>query len=225
MEGTQKVILFWSGGKKSALSYHLLKSNPDYQVLSSFSLIDKETNSIRHHGVPETILSKQAELSKMPLHRLYISKEWDELAILDYLGPTILKYKKLGVTALAIAGEEGIPHILGAKNLRSLANALGLSLLNPLKNMDSKDLVKMFSKNHKAIVTSIDYNLLDGAHLNKEFNQAYTETLPKEVDPFSMKGEFHTFVTFSPYFPIRVPFSKAIVKREGPFELTLLRDP
>jgi hypothetical protein len=66
---------------------------------------------------------------------------------------------------------------------------------------------------------------MDNSFLAKEYNQEWIGRLPDHIDGFGIHDEFHTFATYSPYFKMRIPYSKAIAIEQGPYSLTLLKEP
>lgn len=78
---------------------------------------------------------------------------------------------------------------------------------------------------HKALVTSIMTDKLDYSFLAVEFDHAWLDRLPKDVDPAGENGEFHTFVTYGPNFKTRVAFSKAIASTDGPYLVSSVKEP
>ena len=64
----EKVLLFWSGGKKSALALEYLNKNPEIEVVGLLSLFNRETNRIAFHGIPDSLISERAKLLKLPVH-------------------------------------------------------------------------------------------------------------------------------------------------------------
>ena len=60
----EKVLVFWSGGKKAALALNFLVNNPEFEIVGLLSVFDRETNRIPLHGIPDSLIIEQAKLLK-----------------------------------------------------------------------------------------------------------------------------------------------------------------
>ena len=69
-----KVILSWSGGKDAALALHELQTGEQYEVSALLTVVTEEYDRISMHGVPRTLLERQADSLGLPLETIFISK-------------------------------------------------------------------------------------------------------------------------------------------------------
>jgi diphthamide synthase (EF-2-diphthine--ammonia ligase) len=197
----EKVLLFWSGGKDSALAYHYLKQNNDYEVVGLVTTFDREKNSVPFHGIPDSLIIDQAKMLNLPLQRIFLP-EISTVAFGDINQTEIRKFRE------------------------SMLIPLKMKALFPLWGKKSMDLSREFlNTGHKALVTSIYTSKLDNTFLAVEFDHSWLDRLPPQIDPAGENGEFHTFVTFSPHFKMRVAFSKAIASNEGPYLISSVKEP
>lgn len=219
----EKVILFWSGGKDSALTLYKLKKELNYDVVCILTTLNEETNHVPFHGLPDKMLVEQSKMLDIPLQRVYLSES-----------PTNEEYKKEVGKILAMFAKKGIRKVafgdINQKEIRAFKDQflaeLEMEGIYPLWGLDTLQVAKEFmSTGHKAIVTSVLLDALDGSYLAKEFNVNFIESLPSNVDPSGENGEFHTFCIYGPYFKMRVPFSKAIAIDEGPYLVSLIKEP
>jgi uncharacterized protein (TIGR00290 family) len=219
----QKILLFWSGGKDSALALHYLKQDPNIQVVGLVSTIEQENGAIRFHGVKDTLIKTQAEMLNLPLQRIFIPKDCSNLVyektLLQFLG----RFQKAGIEALAF----GDIHQTEIRQYREeLFNKIQMNCLFPLWQKNKDELLKTYFENgYKSIVTSIQKEKVDLKWLGKEFNQEFLDQLPSEVDPLGENGEYHTFLYFGPGFKMRVPFFKAVLGEDGPYHFIRLEEP
>ena len=70
----EPVILYWSGGKDSALALHALQRNPRIQVVGLLSSVNGHHHRVSMHGVRETLLHQQAQSLGLPLHKIRLSE-------------------------------------------------------------------------------------------------------------------------------------------------------
>lgn len=223
MENVEKVLMFWSGGKDSALALYELSQNPNVKVMGLITTLDREKNRVPFHGIPDTLVLEQAKLLKLPLQRIFLTENADDNEYVKEVGQILSMYAKRGITTVAFGD-------INQKAERELKEKmvfdLDMKAVFPLWGMDTKDVVaKFFQTGHKALVTSVIEEKLGYNFLACEFNQEYIDRLPEGIDPAGENGEFHTFVTYGPTFKMRVAFSKAIAVNEGPYIVSLVKEP
>jgi uncharacterized protein (TIGR00290 family) len=220
---TEKVLLFWSGGKDSALALHQLKSNPDYEVVGLVSVFNREKNRIPFHGIPDSLILEQAKLLKLPLQRVFIPDGATDEEYKQSVGSVLALFAKRGIRTIAF----GDIHLEDIRVFREeMLRELEMKAIFPLWKKDTRELMNLFfSTGHKALVTSVMADKLGYEFLACEFNEEYLARLPEGIDPAGENGEFHTFVTFGPTFKMRVAFSKSIAVEEGPYLVSLLKEP
>lgn len=223
MENKEKVLMFWSGGKDSALALYELNQNPSYEVVGLVTTFDRETNRVAFHGIPDTLILEQAKLLKLPLQRIFLSHEATNEEYIKEVSSILSMYAKRGIKTVAF-GDINLRDVRDFKE-KMIFN-LDMKALFPLWEMDTKSVVaKFFQTGHKALVTSVIKEKLGYNFLACEFNQEYLDRLPEGIDHAGENGEFHTFVTFGPTFRMRVAFSKAIAVEEGPYIVSLVKEP
>ena len=223
MENKEKVLMFWSGGKDSALALFELNQNPNYEVIGLITTLDREKNRVPFHGIPDVLILEQAKLLKLPLQRIFLSHNATNEEYIKQVSMILSMYAKRGIKTVAF-GDINLKDVREFKE--KIISDLGMKALFPLWGMETKAVVaKFFQTGHKALVTSVLKEKLGYNHLACEFNQEYLDRLPEGIDHAGENGEFHTFVTFGPTFKMRVAFSKAIAVEEGPYIVSLVKEP
>ncbi len=222
-DAKEKILLFWSGGKDSALALHHLIQEAQYEIVGLVTTFNRDTNTVNFHGIPDSLIIDQAKMLKLPLQRIFLPANCSNTEYIDHVGKILLIFSRRGVHNVAF----GDIHLEDIRKFREeMLVPLEMKAVFPLWGKDSKEVNNEFFKSgHKALVTSILKEKLDPSFLNCEFDQHFVNRLPKEVDPSGENGEFHTFVTFGPSFKMRVPFSKAIAIEEGPYLVSLMKEP
>ena len=222
MENKEKVLLFWSGGKDSALALHELKNNPHYEVVGLVTTFNREKNRVPFHGIPDTLILEQAKLLKLPLQRIFITENADNDEYIKQVTLILSMFAKRGIKTAAF-GDINLQDVRKFKE--DMLAQIDMKAIFPLWGMDTRSVVnKFFETGHKALVSSVLAEKLGYNFLACEFNEDYLNRIPEGIDPAGENGEFHTFVTFGPTFKMRVAFSKSIAVEEGPYLVSLLKE-
>jgi len=223
MSDKEKILLFWSGGKDSALALHYLKKDPRYEVIGLITTINRDTNNVKFHGIPEAILVEQAKMLKLPLQRIFLPGDCSNAEYIDHVGKILSIFGKRGVRKIAF----GDIHLEDVKKFREdMLKPLEMEAVFPLWGKNTKDIFKeLMESGHKALVSAVMTSKLDSSFLNCEYDENYINRLPEGIDPAGENGEFHTFIVYSPHFKMRIPFSKAIAVHEGPYLVMQVKEP
>jgi uncharacterized protein (TIGR00290 family) len=219
----EKILLFWSGGKDSALALHHLKKDPSYEIVGLITTFDREKNTVRFHGIPDTLIIDQSKMLKLPLQRIFLPHECSNEEYTEHVGKILAIFARKGIHTVAFGdiNQEEIK-----KFREEMLIPLEMKAVFPLWGKKTIDVAREFlNTGHKALVTSIMTEKLDNSFLAVEFDHAWLDRLPKDIDPSGEQGEFHTFVTYGPNFKMRVAFSKAIATIEGPYLVSSVKEP
>lgn len=219
----EKVLLFWSGGKDSALAFHYLRKNPQYEIVGLITTFNKDKNTVPFHGIPDSLIIDQAKMLKVPLQRIFLPAECSNEEYIEHVGKILALFSKRGIRSVAFGD---INQVEIRKFREEMLAPLEMKAIFPLWGKKSMDVSREFlDTGHKALVTSIMTEKLDNTFLALEFDHVWLDRLPKDVDPAGENGEFHTFVTYGPDFKMRVAFSKAIASNEGPYLVSSVKEP
>lgn len=223
MQTKKKTILFWSGGKNSALLLHTLKQSQDFEILSLVTVFNRDTNRVDHHGIPDPLIVEQSKMLKLPVQRVYVSPGSTNDEFLSQVSSIVKIFARTNVTHVAFGETKSLTR---RKLYEDLCAHVGLTALFPLWEKSGAELAKSFiGSHHKALVTAINKDVLNANYLAFEYNEEWISKLPEGIDQSGENDEFHTFVTFGPSFKMRVPFSKAIAVDEDNFLVSLLKEP
>lgn len=212
----EKVIVAWSGGKDSALAlYEVLKSG-SYEVLELLTTVTKDYDRISIHGVRRVLLEQQAKALRIPLEEMFITKGASDAEYESELLKTLKRHRDNGVFSV-VFGDIFLEDVKKYRE-RILAKA-GMNGIFPLWKRGTKDLARTFiNLGFKAIITSIDSNVLGKSFAGREYDEQFLSDLPANVDPCGENGEFHSFVYDGPLFCERIGFKKGeIVLRDNRF--------
>jgi uncharacterized protein (TIGR00290 family) len=210
----KRVLLSWSGGKDSAWSLHLLRQQPDVEVVALLTTVNQHFQRVAMHGFRESLLDAQAEAAGLPLWKIPLP--WpcsNEI------------YESLMAAACARAVAEHIDAIafgdLFLEDIRAyrIANLAptGLEPLFPCWQLPTAQLAQdMLAAGLRAHLTCIDPRHLSATFAGREFTAQLLADLPATVDPCGERGEFHTFVSAGPMFSHPIPILPGeTVERDG----------
>lgn len=218
----EKILLFWSGGKNSALALHNL-NNSNFEVVGLVTIFNRDTNRVSYRGAPDVLVIEQAKLVKLPLQRIFVPGNSTEEEQIEQVSNLLKIFAKKNITNVAF-GDSCLEKDRAIKE--KICELAGMKAHFPLWGKSSSELNSLFFEtNHKAIVTAINNEYLNANYLAFEYSPEYVSKLPEGINASGENNEFHTFVTFGPTFKMRVPFSKAIAVDEGTFLVSLLKEP
>jgi len=212
----EKVIVAWSGGKDSALAlYEILKSG-GFDVDKLLTTVTQDYDRISIHGVRRVLLEQQANALGFPLEKMFISKGASDAEYESVLLKVLERQRDNGVSSV-VFGDIFLEDV--RKYREKLLMKVGMNGLFPLWKRDTKKLAQTFiDLGFKAVITSIDSNVLGKDFVGRDYDEKFLSDLPASVDPCGENGEFHSFVYDGPLFHESVLFKKGeIVLRENRF--------
>ena len=212
----KRVALSWSSGKDSAWSLHLLRQDPEIEVVALITTFNEAFDRVAMHAVRRELVELQAKSTGVPLWKVPLpwpcSNEEYEARMRAVCARAIGE----GVRAIAF-GDLFLADIRAYRE-RQLAGT-GLDPLFPVWKIPTGDLaLEMIAAGVRARVSCVDPKKLPPEFAGREFNAAFLSDLPTGVDPCGENGEFHTFVYAGPMFRSPIPVELGeIVERDGFF--------
>ena len=192
----------WSTGKDSAWALHLLRQDPDIDVVGLFCTVNKVFDRVAVHGVRTELLKQQAKSLGLPLYIVDLPYPCNNDEYLSVMAAFMANAKKDDVECLAFGD-------LFLENVRDYRETLlagtGLTPIFPIWGMPTETLSRqMISSGLKAVITCVDSQYLAKDFSGIEYNESFLRDLPKELDPCGENGEFHSFVFDGPMFQERI---------------------
>jgi len=198
----KRILLSWSGGKDSAWALHLLRQQPEYEVVALLTTINERYRRVAIHGFREELLDLQAASIGLPLWKI------------DLPFPcTNADYESRMAAACARAVEEGLYGIafgdLFLEDIRAyrIAKLAGTGLepifpvWTPELGVSTAELARqMIAAGLRAHLTCIDPRVLDAGFAGRTFDADLLADLPATIDPCGERGEFHSFAFAGPMF-------------------------
>lgn len=200
-----KTYFNWSTGKDSALALYYLLKDEIFLVEKLVTTVNSHYNRVTMHGLPVTLLTKQAEAINIPLKIIELPEQ-----------PSMEDYEVIMSNAINTLKQEQFTHsVFGDIFLEDLKqyretnlNKVGISAVFPLWKKDTKQLITSFlDLGFKAIVVCASAKYFSEDFVGKTITKELIENLPENVDPCGENGEFHTFCYDGPLFNSPIPFT------------------
>ena len=223
MAAPKKIVLSWSGGKDSALAFHELARDPDYEVVALLSVVADVADRIAHHRVPMKLIARQADALGVDLWQIRMPPD-----------PSNEEYERRMAESVRRMVDEGVRYCafgdlfledVRAYRERNLAGT-GIAPLFPLWGRETGALARHgIEIGFRAVVVCVDTEQLDGAFAGRAVDAGFLADLPDGVDPCGEMGEFHSFVHDGPPFREPVSFEPGGIVDAGRFALFDLEPP
>lgn len=212
----ERVIVAWSGGKDSALALYEILKTGGFEIAKLLTTITKDYDRISIHGVRRVLLEQQAKALRIPLEEMFITKGASDAEYEGELLKTLNRHRDNGVFSV-VFGDIFLEDV--RKYREQILAKAEINGIFPLWKRDTKKLALKFIKlGFKAVITSIDSNVLGKDFVGREYDEQFLSELPAGVDSCGENGEFHSFVYGGPIFHESVGFKKGeIVLRDNHF--------
>ncbi|HET9832970.1 MAG TPA: hypothetical protein VFP91_14710 [Vicinamibacterales bacterium] len=209
-----KYLVSWSSGKDSAWMVHVLRQQPDIQLVGILTTVNEKYSRVAMHAVREALLEAQADALGLPLWKVPIPSPCPNEV-----------YERAMAAAVSRAVTDGITHMafgdLFLADIRRYREeklaGTGLTPIFPLFGADTAQLAReMIAGGLKARLTCVNPKVLDARFAGREFDASLLEELPPSIDPCGERGEFHSFAYAGPMFARPIPIvSGEVVERDG----------
>jgi uncharacterized protein (TIGR00290 family) len=211
-----RILLSWSSGKDSAWALHVLRQQPDLEVVGLLTTFNEEVDRIAMHAVRRELVEAQVAAAGLPLVPVMLPYPCSNEVYEDRMRTAIAEAKASGLTHIAFGD-------LFLEDIREyrvrLLDGTGVEPLFPIWTTaeDTPDLARqMLNAGLRAVLTCVDPKQLDKGFVGREFNETLLADLPPGVDPCRERGEFHTFCYRCPEFSTEIPVTDGeIVQRDG----------
>jgi uncharacterized protein (TIGR00290 family) len=194
------VVLFWSGGKDSAMAFYEFMINQRYdkhEIKSLLTTFTEGYNRVSGHGVRRSVIEKQIDYIDIDLdfHPNYISKKSNWSEYVSVIENSLSAHKKNKLT-IAASGD-----IFLEKQRMATIKKIGMKGSFPLMFKKTREqAIKSIDLGFKSYIVCVDSTVLDKTYVGKVYDRDFIEQLPRGVDPCGENGEFHTLVFDGPIF-------------------------
>jgi uncharacterized protein (TIGR00290 family) len=198
----KRILLSWSGGKDSAWALHLLRQNPEYEVVALLTTLNEKFRRVAIHGFREELLDRQAASIGLPLWKVDLPFPCSNADYESRMAQVCARASAEGLYGIAF-GDLFLEDIR-AYRIDKLAGT-GLEPIFPVwcpsLGVSTAELARqMIAGGLRAHLTCIDPRHLDRSFAGRTFDAQLLADLPPEVDPCGERGEFHSFAFAGPIF-------------------------
>jgi uncharacterized protein (TIGR00290 family) len=210
----KRVLLSWSSGKDSAWTLHVLRQDPDVEVVGLLTTLNEEYDRVAMHSTRLSLLQAQAAATGLPMRTVSLPWPCSNQIYEKRLGAACAQAVRDGVDAIAF-GDLFLAD-LRAYREKNLAPT-GLEPLFPLWGRPTDALAReMVAGGLRARLTAVDPIRLPARFAGREFDAELLDALPKDVDACGEHGEYHTCVYAGPVFSHALTLTEGeMVARDG----------
>jgi uncharacterized protein (TIGR00290 family) len=225
---TKRILLSWSGGKDSAWALHLLRQQPQYEVVALLTTLNEQFRRVAIHGYREELLDQQAAAAGLPLWKVDLPFPCSNADYESRMAAVCARAAAEGLYGIAF-GDLFLEDIR-AYRIARLAGT-GLEPIFPVwcpdLGVSTTELARqMIAAGLCAHLTCVDPRALNPSFAGRTFDADLLRDLPASVDPCGERGEFHTFAFAGPMFSRTVPVIPAqTVERDNFIYAELLPAP
>ena len=183
--------------------------------------ITEDYDRVSIHGVPRTLIERQARSLGLPIEEVFISRESSNEEYESKMRAALTKFKENGVSSM-IFGDIFLEWIREYRE--NNLSKVGMKGIYPIWGRDTLELTRSFiALGFRAITTCIDSKFLDNRFIGKIIDEQFLTDLPPGVDPAGENGEFHSFVFDGPVFKERIDYAPGgIVPRNSYYFVDLI---
>jgi diphthamide synthase (EF-2-diphthine--ammonia ligase) len=149
-----QTLLSWSSGKDSAWALHLLRQQPDVDVVGLVTTVNAAFDRVAMHGVRRTLVEAQAEAAGLPLHVLAIPHPCPNAEYERVMGEFVARQVAKGIQGMAF-GDLFLEDIRRYREAK--LTGTGLTPLFPLWGIETTGLARtMIDGGLEAYLACID---------------------------------------------------------------------
>ena len=210
----KNTLLSWSSGKDSAWTLHVLQQQQDIEVVGLFCTYNEKFERGAMHGVRTALIMQQAENIGLPLELVPIPDPCSDSDYKKIMADFVAGAKSREIDTIAF-GDLYLEWIRDYRK-KNLAET-GIEAIFPLWGIETRKLsAEMVESGLRAKITTVDPKYLSADFSGHDYDMAFLEQIPDNVDPCGENGEFHSFVYDGPMFMNKVNITVGeTVTRDG----------
>ena len=207
----KRVLLSWSSGKDSAWALHVLRQDPDVELVGLLTTFNETANRVAMHAVRREIVDAQAKAAGLPLWPVHIPSPCPNEIYEERMSAAMDDARAKGVTHVAF-GDLFLEDVRRYREERLAPTGIGA--IFPLWGRPTPELAReMIDGGLRATITCVDPKQLDRSFAGRQFEEA---SFPTGVDPCGERGEFHSCATAGPMFSAPIATETGdVVERDG----------
>ena len=210
----KRVLLSWSSGKDSAWTLHILRQQPDIELVGLLTTLNSEFQRVAMHGTRRSVLEAQSAAASLPLWVVPLPWPCPNEIYEQLMAEVCQRAVAEHIDAVAF-GDLFLPDVRAYREKQ--LEPTGLEPLFPLWQIPTDELARtMISGGLRAKLACIDTNQLPASFAGREFDASLLEDFPAQTDRCGERGEFHTCVYAGPMFKAPLNLQPGeVVNREG----------
>ncbi|MGA9668338.1 MAG: hypothetical protein WBQ94_03975 [Terracidiphilus sp.] len=210
----KRVLLSWSSGKDSAWTLHVLRQQPNIEVVGLLTTVNTEFQRVAMHSTRLSVLEAQAEAAGVPLWIVPLPWPCSNEIYEARMAEACKRAVDEGVEAIAF-GDLFLQDVRAYRETK--LKPTGLEPLFPLWEIPTDALAReMITGGLRAKLTCVDPKQLPASFAGRDFDALLLNDLPPETDPCGERGEFHTCVYDGPMFTAPLHLQGGdVVHRDG----------
>jgi uncharacterized protein (TIGR00290 family) len=211
----KRVLLSWSSGKDCAWALHLLRQQPDIDIVGLLTTINTEFDRVAMHGTRRAILEAQAAAADLPLWSVPLPWPCSNEDYEQRMAAICLRAINEGIDAIAF-GDLFLPDVRSYREKQ--LQSTGIEPLFPLWEIPTHELARtMIAGGLRAKIVCVDSRQLDPSFAGREFDAGLLHDLPSTIDPCGERGEFHSCVYDGPMFTSPIPLEAGEIVNRSSF--------
>lgn len=200
----KKAVFNWSGGKDSAHALWKVMQSGEYEVIALLTTINRDTRRSTMHGIPLSLLKRQAECIGLPLHVVDLTPKGNMEDYTSAMERAVEYFSAQGVSCF-VFGDIFLHEVRRYREEQLLP--YGMEVVEPLWGKTSEEVMEEFlSSGLKTVVVTTMADGLGEAAIGKQVDCEFVSELPVGMDPNGENGEYHTFCYDGPLFCCPVGF-------------------
>jgi uncharacterized protein (TIGR00290 family) len=224
----KRILLSWSGGKDSAWALHLLRQQPEYEIVALLTTINERFRRVAIHGFREELLELQAASIGLPLWKIDLPFPCSNAEYEMRMAAVCTRAVAEGLHGIAF-GDLFLEDIRAYRIARLAGTGLEpiFPVWTPDLGISTAELARqMIAAGLQAHLTCIDPRILQSVFAGRTFDEQLLADLPANVDPCGERGEFHTFAFAGPMFRNSISVLPShVVERDNFIYAELLHNP
>jgi diphthamide synthase (EF-2-diphthine--ammonia ligase) len=178
MVSKPRILLCWSSGKDSAWALHVLRQQPDLEVVGLLTTFNEAFDRVAMHAVRRNLVEAQAAAAGLPLVPVMLPYPCSNEIYEERMKAAVAEAKSKGVTHMAF----GDLFLQDIKEYRiRLLESTGVTPMFPIwtTKEDTPSLARqMLDAGLRAVLTCVDPKQLDTRFVGREFDADFLAELP-----------------------------------------------
>ena len=210
----KRVLLSWSSGKDCAWALHVLRQQPEIEIVGLVTTLNMEFDRVAMHGTRRSVLEAQAKAAQLPLWIVPLPWPCSNEIYEQRMADVCQRAVEEKINAMAF-GDLFLRDVRAYRE--SKLKPTGIEPLFPLWDIPTDVLARdMIAGGLRAKVVCVDSNQLPASFAGREFDEALLSDLPAGTDPCAERGEYHSCAYAGPMFTAALALEAGeIVNRDG----------